>query len=257
MKNIAFILFSLLALKEISFAQGVDTVFELNTNRSAPAIYKDPKGGIFKVLFLSDPFEKKTNTFPLTVNCGASNYTGTDRAQAKTSLLNPQSIHPTAFTSIATLLSKLPSDKIMRAKLTKSRPRTTDEMHNISLSQVYIFAIKKESNDNDYHLIIGDNINYKKATLLNAEISGIPNGRDKAQLEKVRSIFESEFVKVCGSNYAVFIDNPIKIKIQGSIFYDIDHLPCKVGPSTATVHLNPPTAWEIHPIASIAKDETK
>jgi hypothetical protein len=113
------------------------------------------------------------------------------------------------------------------------------------LKDTYLYAFKKES-DNDYHVIIGDNIDPKKATYFNAEVSGLPVPVDK-RFQTVRAAFEKQFVQVCNSNYAIFSANPIKITIEGSIFFDVDHKPGQIGPAG----FQPLTTWEIHPISKI------
>ena len=39
----------------------------------------------------------------------------------------------------------------------------------------------------------------------------------------------------------------IPVKVQGSLFYDIDHEPGVIGPTG----FRPKTAWEIHPVTDI------
>lgn len=140
----------------------------------------------------------------------------------------------------------LAKDAIVRAKLTSSSPRIAEEKHYVRLlKDTYLYAFKKES-DNDYHVIIGDNKNVKKATFFNVEISGLPNSNNKT-FTAVRAAFEKQFVQVCSSGYVIFAQNPIKIQIEGSTFFDVDHKPGQIGP----VGFQPTTNWEIHPISKI------
>lgn len=228
-----------------TFAQGhLDTLKTLNTNnyKGASAIYKAPNGKHYEVSFQNDPFEKPM--VGATVACGATGFAGSARAQAKTTYVNGQ---PISFNTIADLIKALTPDNTVRKKLNTHSPRIADEMKNVSLSNgIYLFAIKNES-DHDYHIIIGDNKDYTKATLFNVEISGLP-AVSNPTIQQVRTYFEKNFVQVCGPQYAVFTKNPIPITIGGSVFYDVDHQPGQIGP----VGLQPKTSWEIHPIATIA-----
>ena len=109
--------------------------------------------------------------------------------------------------------------------------------------------MKKES-DNDYHVIIGDNVKKTKATFFNIEISGVPktgNAANKKALQTIRDFFEDNFVQLCGSKYAIFDSNPVPVSVQGSVFFDIDHKAGVVGP----IGFRPKAAWEIHAVSAI------
>jgi hypothetical protein len=99
-------------------------------------------------------------------------------------------------------------------------------------------------------VIIGDKKNHKQATLLNVEVAGLAN-TDVASLQRIRDFFEDNFVNVCGSKYVVFVDNPIPVTVEGSLFYDIDHKPGQVGPAA----LRAKTSWELHPVTKLSKKE--
>jgi hypothetical protein len=247
-KLIAFGVFTLLAFST-SAQRTLKTITTLNSTdfKDTAAIYKAPGGKRYHISFVSDPYQKESAAIAQKISCGASNFAGVARARAKTSYVSGQA---QAFNSISDIIKSLPTDNTMRKKLNANSARIAEEMKNVSLSlNVYLFAIKKES-DNDYHLIIGDNKDVSKATFLNAEVSGLP-ARPDAKMQKVRDYVESHFIQVCGPSYAVFSQNPIPIKISGSVFYDVDHLPGEIGP----VGLQPKTSWEIHPIASITSKE--
>ncbi len=218
-----------------------DTITVLKTDRVKPAIYKAPNGKLYKVTFVADP------TAPIeveTLMCGQDTYTGKDRAIAKTSFV--KNVPAVSFNSITQLLSALLPDQTIRPKLNKNSKRISDEQKNVRLDKnIFLYAMKSES-DNDYHVIVGDNKTLSKATLLNIEISGVPTSGNPA-IQQVRDFFETNFVQLCGTKYAVFTANPIPIKIEGSVFYDVDHPAGQVGPTG----LRPKTSWEIHPIAKI------
>ena len=234
--SIIFILSSFIAGSQIK-----DTITVLKTDRTKPAIYKAPNGKLYKVTFVSDP----SAPFGIeTLKCGEDTYSGRDRAIAKTSFV--KGVTTTSFNSISQLIASLTPDAAIRQKLTRKSKRISDEQKNVRLEKnIFLYAMKSES-DNDYHIIVGDNKTLSKATLLNIEISGVPK-TGNAAIQKVRDFFETNFVQLCGTKYAVFTGNPIPIKISGSVFYDVDHPAGQVGPTG----LRPKTSWEIHPIAAI------
>jgi hypothetical protein len=219
-----------------------DTITELKTDRTKPAIYKAPNGKFYKVTFVADPTAQIAIQ---TLKCGIDTFFGKDRAIPKTSYVT--GVPTKSFNSIAELIASLTPDAVIRPKLTtKTNKRIVEEQKNIQLNKnIFLYAMKSES-DNDYHIIIGDNIKLSLATLLNIEISGVPKSGNAA-IQKVRDFFETNFVQLCGTNYAVFKDNPIPIKVSGSTFYDVDHPAGQVGP----IGMRPKTSWEIHPIAQI------
>ena len=221
-----------------------DTITNFQNQNLKKAIFKAPNGKTYKVQFRAEKFvQLEADAINLVVNCTDSVFVGQDRKAAKTSFATTPTVD---FTSIAALFNSLPKDAVMQTKVTKNSSRVPVENKNVRLkNNIYLLAFKKES-DNDYHVIIGDNKDFKKATLLNAEISGLPAPLVK-QFQMVRNAFEKQFVQVCSNSYAIFTANPISIQIEGSVFYDIDHKPGQIGPAG----LQPKTSWEIHPIAKI------
>ena len=223
-----------------------DTITLLKTNRTKPAFYKAPNGKVYPVTFVSDPDESFSTQ---SAKCGEDLFSGKDRAKAKTSFA--KGIPVKAFSSISQLINSIPLDADMQSKVTRTSLRIAEEKVYVRLTKnVFIYAMKKEG-DNDYHVIIGDNKIKSQATLLNVEISGVPNNGDAASkkaIQEVRDFFEENFVQLCGSKYAVFATKPVPISIEGTIFFDIDHPAGQVGPTG----LRPKTAWEIHPISKIA-----
>lgn len=237
---LCFLVFSFDAM-----SQRVDTVGVLKTNRSKPAIYKAPNGKVYKVRFVADPTEPFTTE---SAKCGEDIYSGKDRAVAKTSLAGATPVKQ--FVSITALIAFLTPDATMETKVTTTSKRVAEESFNVRLAKnIFIYAMKKES-DNDYHVIIGDNIKKSKATFFNIEISGVPktgNATNKQALQTIRDFFENNFVQLCGSKYAIFDSNPVPVSVQGSVFFDIDHKAGAVGPTG----FRPKTAWEIHPVSAI------
>jgi hypothetical protein len=233
----------LLLLPAFAFAQPVLTSLDNATTKKA--IYKAPNGKQYKIQFWKD--KTTGNKISKSAVCGEDKFKGVARKIPKTSIATGDSIN---FTTLLKFLKWLPKDSVMINKFKKAalrKMRQPEENINITLDKnIYLYAIKKEP-DNDYHLIIGNNKKADKAVFFNVELSGIGT-KNKAVLQKVRDFFEDNFVSVCGKFYVVFIENPIPVKLTGSLFYDIDHAPGEVGPGI----LKPKTSWEIHPVTSIA-----
>ena len=59
------------------------------------------------------------------------------------------------------------------------------------------------------------------------------------------------FLRRHPSSYAVvvisFFEQPLKIEVKGSLFYDKQHHNGLIGPAAA----RPPDAWEIHPVTGM------
>lgn len=220
-----------------------DTICEFSNPPSDKVIFKSPKGKFYKVNFMAETGKYFDAEELLAINCTDSTFAGSARKAAKTSIVTAKTED---LATVSALIKTLTTDAVMRTKVTSSSKRVADENRNVRLlKDTYLYAFKKES-DNDYHVIIGDNIDPKKATYFNAEVSGLPVPVDK-RFQTVRAAFEKQFVQVCNSNYAIFSANPIKITIEGSVFFDVDHKPGQIGPAG----FQPLTTWEIHPISKI------
>ena len=98
-------------------------------------------------------------------------------------------------------------------------------------------------------MIHGDGPDAENPVYLNVEVSGIPVGGTNAnrkQLIAVRDQFKAAFdLGRTGPNSYQRPDEPIPIRITGSLFWDIDHRPGAVGPD----YLKPMTSWEIDPVS--------
>ena len=234
----------------VSMAQpAVKSIYEAN---GQPANLTLPNGVSYKIDFGKDPSEKVTVGLAA-ASCNDNHYTGKDRKDAKTN-----EVDHTKYASFASLKEmkkglKLPSDTVMRSRLTRTSLRSATENKGAILDKVFLFAFKRES-DNDYHLIIGDDADLKKATLFNMEISGLPTP-DNQDLDNARKAFLDAFNlndKTCMSSYAMFIDKPVPVHVEGAVFFDVDHKAGSVGPIKNGVSLRPKSAWEIHPISSFS-----
>ena len=220
-----------------------DTINDFSNPPSDNVIFKSPKGKFYKVNFMPEAGHYIEAEATLSVNCSDSTFAGSARKAAKTSIVTAKTED---LATVSAMIKTFPKDAVMRTKVTSSSKRVPDENRNVRLlKDTYLYAFKKES-DNDYHVIIGDNTDPKKATYFNVEISGLPVPNDK-RFKAVRAAFEKQFVQVCAGSYAIFSANPIKIAIEGSVFFDVDHKPGQIGPAG----FQPLTTWEIHPITKI------
>jgi hypothetical protein len=141
--------------------------------------------------------------------------------------------------------------------MTSDDVRTTNEEHNYTLTNVRIYAIKREE-DEDFHMIVGPADVQNQGDLINVEISGLPKSTAPGfkTIKKVRKQFSDELTgieKIAGSKWSnyIFFPDGIPVKITGSLFYDVDHRSEKVGPSG----VQPPTCMELHPVTDIQFDE--
>src|SRR5438094_3771967 len=144
-------------------------------------------------------FEEQEQNVPPSLMARASGATapgafaGTARKAAKISI--PQG--PIENEDLATLIAWCQShDAEMRqhqpaTSKAASSVRIPEEERNVSLEGWIHFA--KEESDHDYHLIIGTSPNLANASLMNAEISGLPprSSHSHDDLKNARESFES------------------------------------------------------------------
>jgi hypothetical protein len=138
----------------------------------------------------------------------------------------------------------------MRSKLNEDSPRSPDEERNVTVT-AFLYATKKED-DNDFHLLIGDNPNGGDGRFMTAEVSGlpVPDNATTPHFRQVRDqykeFFNSTGQELPGNRYVIFSD-PVPVTITGSIFFDVDHQIGEVRSRNAV----PETVWEIHPVSSL------
>ena len=194
-----------------------------------------------------EPFEIPRGVF---VAPSKDNFIGTDRKAAKISIADGQVV---THADVGELLAHLPDtdDNMIHHQppISKSADsqRLSEEQQNVLVEAGFIYAIAKEK-DNDYHVILGTAPG-SSPQFLNVEVSGLPqSGPFRAPLKQVRDKFQQHLgTVISGPGYHNFAENPIPVRITGSLFYDIDHPPGAVGPTG----LKPATAWEIHPVTDI------
>ena len=195
-------------------------------------------------------FEKFAVPAPGLAAPSPDNFRGTDRKAAKTSLVSGS---PEEFPDVAALLHStlfVADRKMLKHKPPISKDETSDraaeEQHNVTVTG-FLYASTKES-DNDFHCIVGMAPDQPQQ-FLNVEVSGLPvSGSFRAPLKAVRDAFEDFFGDDLPTSrgYSKF-DPPIKVRITGSLFFDVDHKAGVIGPAG----FRPKTAWEIHPVSEI------
>ena len=177
------------------------------------------------------------------------NFHGTARMAAKLSMATGT---PQEFTDLGDLLDSLPSDQNMRAMGIDSGPgsgRLPEELKLVTVT-AFLFAISKES-DNDFHCIFGRAPNQTER-FMNVEVSALPPPNSpfflliKSARDQFKQFFSGGNNVLPSSGYEKF-DPPIPVKLTGSLFFDVDHVPPAVGPTG----MKPQTAWEIHPVKEI------
>jgi hypothetical protein len=215
-----------------------------------------PSGKAYRLITRGLP-EKPETDVDVTVfgaSAGPDVFKGTSRRAAKTSYV--EGVAPETFTAISALRATLVPEAQMQAlnipwgSGSQDSDRTDPEKRNVVVT-AYIYAFKKET-DNDYHVIIGDAPGAPGTQYLNSEVSGLPQqeGPQRQKLQGVRTKFKSEF-GIGSSGPATYEEpeQPVKVRISGSLFYDMDHSPPR--DYVGTGDYQPMIAWEIHPITAI------
>ena len=236
--------FTTMSQKSKRIHQRKQTVItDLRNYNLGSAVFKSRFNHSYKVIFVPD--SEFVPSTPVTT-CANNTFTGTSRKVCKITIAKA----PIENMPFAAFLRSLPSDATMMSDPNISRdagnPRVAKENHNIALSSIFLYGIKRET-DNDYHIIIGD----KSKNYFNVEISGLPpfNSAAYSTLSKVRAKVEAYFGKPnCNMGGYIVFPQGISLRVSGSTFYDIDHAPGTVGPQGYT----PNTAWEIHPVTDIS-----
>lgn len=180
-------------------------------------------------------------------------FSGQSRFLAKTSIAH----HQASTVTIPQLYNELPSDEVMKVDygIKKNSPRC--DLEDINLSIICWLYTYKYEDDGDYHLIVGSSKNKDQARYFSAEISGLPkkgsiNYQFYDRLKKAREEFYTviDGCPVCQKKYYTkMFDTPIKVKITGSLYWDIDHS----GNSrhSGTGDFSSESCWEIHPVTEI------
>jgi hypothetical protein len=182
---------------------------------------------------------------------GDDTFTGKDRRVPKTTIMDVQvEEFPTVAQLLSDVLGKFSDDDMQGMGITRTTNTRVDAERRKVRVTGFIYAFKKES-DHDYHVILGDGPDADVPVYMNVEVSGIPVGGTKAnrdQLIAVRNQFKEAFdLGASGPSRYLRPDQPIPVRITGSLFWDVDHPPGAVGPED----LKPQTSWEVHPVSAI------
>ena len=183
------------------------------------------------------------------------NFKGTSRKASKLFISDAKT---EKFKDLGDLIKTFPAHKDMRKKKiatdAKSK-RVPEENRNVRLT-AFLYAASVED-DNDYHLIFGrDPDAGGQEVYMTMELSGLPpsNFKSRKALETARKAFKKFFQtnfagQLPGKSYD-FYDPPIRVDIEGSLFWDASHAKgSRPGPKSLRDKM--PVVWEVHPIAKI------
>jgi hypothetical protein len=173
-------------------------------------------------------------------------FKGVARAHAKTTLAHAKL---KKFSGLDSMIATIPTDEFMLnydPPIDQDTPRVKEELINVGVC-AWIVATKNED-DNDYHIMLS---NQDGSIIFNAEMSGIPPTGSKTNRKKLfnaRAVFEA-FVEKDGRRTGSYTGwgDAMPVYVEGSLFFDSEHKPGKVGPAFA----RPKSSWEIHPISKI------
>jgi len=224
-------------------------------------LFTSPKGRVYRMTISREPlvqFDRRAVLLPGAAAGGPDDYIGTDRGKAKTSIATgPLTTYPALGDLLDDVLGSFPDQKMLNRDPPLRKDfdfdRAPEENRNVTVS-AWLYAIKKEANDNDYHLIAGSDPNVAPIRYMNMEISGLPPSdpaRSKLQVprEALKQFLRDQHDQVTTTTYFRFED-PVPVRVTGSLFYDIDHRPGAVGSFQDPPRV-PATAWEVHPISEI------
>lgn len=183
---------------------------------------------------------------------GGDTFRGTARKAAKLSIANAPIV---AFSDLQALIGSLAPESTMANHVppittAANSNRVAEEKRNVRAS-VFLYAASKED-DNDFHLILGRAPGSSPAVYLTMELSGLPptSSQAFAKLKAARTAFKNFFGSdLPGSRYD-FYSPPIPVEIEGSLFFDINHVSGS-RPGPASLRSRMPVVWEVHPITKI------
>ncbi len=184
------------------------------------------------------------------------NFAGSDRKAAKLSISTAKI---EKFKDVKDLIASLAPESKMKAhkpKITTASTsgRVKEEDRNIHVD-AFIYAASREA-DNDFHLIVGRDPKVAPAMYITMELSGLPpaGSPSLSTLQAARDAFKQFFDnnaggQLPGTTYD-FYDPPLKVTIEGSLFFDITHA-TGPRPGPASLKGSMPVIWEVHPISQI------
>jgi len=222
------------------------------------ALLRGRRGVMFRVTTMND-VELDAEAAPLadpchsgTKDCSNAAFLGCDRKAAKLSSSHTvnhkeplQHLIDRLLASEQTMMNHNPA-----ISLASTSTRVAEETENVWLEHVFIYVIIHED-DGDYHLIIGDGQHTAGETLMNVEISGLPESSspDYNTLRTVRNKFESRY-SMCSVKNFKETNSPLpEISVKGTLFFDLRH--ANGGEHAGNHTIKTKTFWEIHPATYI------
>jgi hypothetical protein len=182
---------------------------------------------------------------------GGDNFAGIARMAAKLSIAAAPVEN---FSDVSKLIASLPPLDTM-AKLniptTQNSNRVQQEKRNVHVTG-FLFAASREA-DNDFHLIVGRDLNAGQEMYMTMEMSGLPPASTPAfaALNAARTTYKQFFgtQNLPGAGYH-FYQPPIPVQVDGSLFYDASHSTGQA-PGPPSLKSRMPTIFEVHPITKI------
>src|SRR5262249_44789791 len=143
-------------------------------------VFISPKGRAYRITVSQErvPEFERRGEFSADVAPSPDDFIGHDRKKAKTSIAVAP-VEPFAGVGelLDDLLANTPDDAMRnrtpRISKAEDSDRVPEERRNVTLTG-WLYAVKKEANDNDYHLIVGTDPNGVPIRYMNMEISGLP-----------------------------------------------------------------------------------
>jgi len=224
-------------------------------------VFTSKSGKKYRISFSVEPsleFETRGVFPPGSAPPGPDDFIGNDRKVAKTSIASgPHQTFATLVELLDELITNHPDDQMRHRDPPMKRDpdfdRVAEENRNVTVP-AWLYAVKKEDNDHDYHLIVGSDPNSTTIQYMNMEISALPlSGPNREALRVPRQAlkdFLHDINQHVGSSGYLRFEDPVPIRVTGSLFYDIDHEPGIVGSKKAPPRV-PNTAWEVHPVTEI------
>jgi hypothetical protein len=213
--------------------------------------FKSPTTGVeHEVVPTGEFFESKEA--PDRAAPEGDNFAPSSKPQRMVAKLSFVKTAPDIYAHIDNLRKSLPADAVMQKhdpliKRDTDFDRVAEEKRNVRVT-AFIYALSHEA-DNDFHVIIGGDIDDPDRLYMNVEVSGLPKeGPFRPQLKMARDQFKGFFGDALPAKPGFHeIKPPVPVQVTGSLFYDISHKPDAPGPKAHKPH----TSWEIHPVTDI------
>lgn len=242
----------------------LDTITDIQLlSDKGHAVYKTPSGKCYAMYFVPDSTDAAENSTPDSAasmtfavraasnrRCDSDAFDGRYRSEAKTSIYGGTI---KKYTTLARFMNTLKDDEFMATEhnpqITTSSVRVIEENKTVRIARAYLYAFSKQT-DEDYHLIFGTSNNPETARYFNAEISGVPADEQSPAYAILLGVWNDFSDHIggdrCSSGY-YFFDDPQRVELSGSLFFDKEHYNEAIGPANA----RPLSAWEIHPITKL------